>query len=136
MSAVLAVLSKETGIMAMVINISVAVVNYLIENVSGACIYNKLSKNDFEKVGQNPITSKLRRKKQTLALKRILTDIIVVSFAVILKYFIHRFFRKIMIRYFNYKYLYIYINAFLARDPCFDTSNDSKVIFATIFRPR
>ena len=92
MSAVLAVLSKETGIMAMVINISVAVVNYLIENVSGACIYNKLSKNDFEKVGQNPITSKLRRKKQTLALKRILTDIIVVSVAVISNYVIHSFF--------------------------------------------
>ena len=78
MSAVLAVLSKETGIMAMVINISVAVVNYLIENVSGAFIYNKLSKKDFEKVGQNPITSKLRRRKQTLALKRIFTDVIMV----------------------------------------------------------
>ena len=78
MSAVLAVLSKETGIMAMVINISVAIVNYLIENVSGACIYNKLSKKDFEKVGQNPITSKLRRRKQTLALKRIFTDVIMV----------------------------------------------------------
>ena len=78
MSAVLAVLSKETGIMAMVINISVAIVNYLIENVSGVCIYNKLSKKDFEKVGQNPITSKLRRRKQTLALKRIFTDVIMV----------------------------------------------------------
>ena len=76
--AVLAVLSKETGIMAMVINISVAVLNYVMENVSltSSC---KSSTKDLEKVGQNPITSKIRRRKQTVALKRIFTDIIMVS---------------------------------------------------------
>ena len=78
MLAVLAVLSKETGIMAMAINISVAVVNYLIENASGPCIYKKPSKKDFKKVGENLITSKLRRRKNTLALKRIFTDILMV----------------------------------------------------------
>ena len=87
-SAVMSVLSKETGIMAMAINISVAVVNYLIENrVSfGTTFIYKQSKNDFEKVGQNPITSKLRRKKQAVALKRIFTDILMVSFKRILKH--------------------------------------------------
>ena len=76
--AVLAVLSKETGIMAMVINISVAVLNYVMENVSltSSC---KSSTKDLEKAGQNPITSKIRRRKQTVALKRIFTDIIMVS---------------------------------------------------------
>lgn len=77
-SAVMAVFSKETGIMAMVINISVAFMNYLIENVPGTCMYKPTTK-DFEKVGQNPVTSKLRRRKRTLALKRILTDVAVVS---------------------------------------------------------
>ena len=74
----LAVLSKETGIMAMVINIFVAVLNYVMEYVSltSSC---KSSTKDLEKVGQNPITSKIRRRKQTAALKRIFTDIIIVS---------------------------------------------------------
>ena len=74
----MAVFSKETGIMAMVINISVAFMNYLKEHVPGTCMYKPNTK-DFEKVGQNPVTYRLRRSKQTLALKRILTDVAVVS---------------------------------------------------------
>ena len=74
----LAVLSKETGIMAMVINISVAILNYVMENILVAS-QNKSSKKDSEKVVLNPITSKIRRKKRTAALTRISTDIIMVS---------------------------------------------------------
>ena len=76
--SVLAVLSKETGIMAMVINISVAILNYVMENVSLTTHCN-LTKKDLEKVGQRPIISKIRRRKQTAALKRISTDIAMVS---------------------------------------------------------
>ena len=76
--SVLAVLSKETGIMAMVINISVAILNYVMENVSLTSNCN-LTKKDLEKVGQRPIISKIRRRKQTAALKRISTDIAMVN---------------------------------------------------------
>ena len=75
--AVLAVLSKETGIMAMVINISVAILNYVMENILVAS-QSKSSKKDSEKVVLNPITSKIRRKKRTAALTRISTDITMV----------------------------------------------------------
>ena len=80
--AVLAVLSKETGIMAMVINISVAILNYIMENILVAS-QNKSSKKDSEKVVLNPITSKIRRKKRTAALTRISTDIVMVSYMII-----------------------------------------------------
>ena len=76
--AVLAVLSKETGIMAMVINISVAILNYVMENILVAS-QSKSSKKDSEKVVLSPITSKIRRKKRTAALTRISTDIVMVS---------------------------------------------------------
>ena len=76
--AVLAVLSKETGIMAMAINISVAILNYVMENILVAS-QSKSSKKDSEKVVLNPITSKIRRKKRTAALTRISTDIVMVS---------------------------------------------------------
>ena len=74
----LAVLSKETGIMAMVINISVAILNYVMENILVAS-QSKSSKKDSEKVVLSPITSKIRRKKRTAALTRISTDIVMVS---------------------------------------------------------
>ena len=80
--AVLAVLSKETGIMAMVINISVAILNYIMENILVAS-QNKSSKKDSEKVVLNPITSKIRRKKRTAALTRISTDIVMVRYMII-----------------------------------------------------
>ena len=77
----LAVLSKETGIMAMVINISVAILNYVMENILVAS-QSKSSKKDSEKVVLNPITSKIRRKKRTAALTRISTDIVMVSYMI------------------------------------------------------
>ena len=79
--AMLAVLSKETGIMAMVINISVAILNYVMENILVAS-QSKSSKKDSEKVVLNPITSKIRRKKRTAALTRISTDIVMVSYMI------------------------------------------------------
>ena len=77
-SAVMAVLSKETGIMAMAINISVATLNYLIQNLSGKSLDAKPSQHEFKKAVQNPITSKLRRKKRAAAWKRILCDLFMV----------------------------------------------------------
>ena len=74
----LAVLSKETGIMAMVINISVAILNYVMENILVAS-QSKSSKKDSEKVVLSPIISKIRRKKRTVALTRISTDIVMVN---------------------------------------------------------
>ena len=76
--AVLAVLSKETGIMAMVINISVAILNYVMENTS-APTKIKSTRKDLEKVGLSPITSRIRRRKRTAALTRISTDILMAS---------------------------------------------------------
>ena len=77
-SAVMAVLSKETGIMAMAINISVAALNYLIQNLSGKSLEGKPSQHEFKKAVQNPITSKLRRKKRAAAWKRIVSDLFMV----------------------------------------------------------
>ena len=77
-SAVMAVLSKETGIMAMAINISVAALNYLIQNLSEKSLDGKPSQHEFKKAVRNPITSKLRRKKRAAAWKRILSDLFMV----------------------------------------------------------
>ena len=74
----MAVLSKETGIMAMAINISVAALNYLIQNLSGKSLDAKPSQHELKKAVQNPITSKLRRKKRASAWKRILSDLFMV----------------------------------------------------------